>query len=113
LSCIESKRANTCKIFLFCSKYETDNPYYSPNHRLHALTGIINTLVKDFSGKLVKISGGHRAPLKNNCEAVVELKLPDAMGVDNIEKLLNNMLLNSLVDYQIMDTGECENADVE
>lgn len=111
--CNERKRAGKCNIYLFCPKHVTDNPYYCSNLRLHKLTDVINTLIRDFSGRLLRISGGHRAPLKNNCEAVVEIPLTAKITIETLEPLLKNILKDNQINSRIIDTDECEDADVE
>lgn len=105
----------TCSLLLFCPKYDVDNPYYSPNRRLHALTDMVGTLIKDFSAELIRISGGHRSPLTNNCEAVVKLPFPVQTTINEIEQMMKNLMDDSLVDFRIPDNERCTSAtaDVE
>ena len=106
---------NTCNLHLFCPKYDVDNPYYSPNHRLHALAGMVSTLIRNHSAELIKISGGHRSRLKNNCEAVLKLPLADETSIDEIERTLIELMDDSLVEFRISETdkGTSETEDVE
>lgn len=101
---------NRCHILLYCNKHATDNPYYCSNVRLLSLITVIERLSREMKLRILRIGGGHRTPLKHNCEAELEVY---GSSVESLEEILKQKTEGTEVCYAITSKGKEVSKNVE
>lgn len=99
-----------CHILLYCNKHAADNPYYCSNVRLFSLITVIERLSEKMKLRILRIGGGHRTPLKHNCEAEIEVW---GLSEERLEEILKQKTEGTEVCYAITSKGKEVSKNVE